>query len=44
MTIYIKYFASLRDRLGRTEDRLDATIELTVADVWTCLLYTSRCV
>jgi molybdopterin synthase sulfur carrier subunit len=37
MTIYIKYFASLRDLLGRAEDQLDAAIELTVADVWTAL-------
>lgn len=37
MTIDIKYFASLRDRLGRAEDRLDAVGELTVADVWAAL-------
>lgn len=37
MTIYIKYFASLRDRLGRAEDRLNAVGELTVAEVWAAL-------
>ena len=37
MVIHIKYFASLRDRLGRAEDRLDAVGELTVAGVWTAL-------
>ena len=37
MTIHVKYFASLRDRLGRAEDRLDAVAELTVAGVWTAL-------
>ncbi len=37
MVIHIKYFASLRDRLGRAEDRLDAVGELTVAGVWAVL-------
>ena len=37
MTIDVKYFASLRDRLGRAEDRLDAVGELTVAGVWAAL-------
>lgn len=37
MTIDVKYFASLSDRLGRAEDRLDAVGELTVADVWAAL-------
>ncbi len=37
MTVYIKYFASLRDRLGRAEDRLDTAAELTVAGVWAAL-------
>ena len=37
MTINVKYFASLRDRLGRAEDRLDINIELTVAGVWAAL-------
>lgn len=37
MTIQVKYFASLRDRLGRAEDRLDAAAGLTVAEVWAML-------
>jgi len=37
MVIHVKYFASLRDRLGRAEDRLEAVGELTVADVWAAL-------
>ena len=37
MTIQIKYFASLRDRLGRAEDQLDTAADLTVAGVWTAL-------
>lgn len=37
MTIYIKYFASLRDRLGRAEDQLDTNSDLTVAGVWAAL-------
>ena len=37
MVIHIQYFASLRDRLGRAEDRLDVVGELTVAGVWAAL-------
>jgi molybdopterin synthase sulfur carrier subunit len=37
MTIDVKYFASLRDRLGRAEDHLDVNSELTVAGVWAAL-------
>ena len=37
MTIHVKYFASLRDRLGRAEDRLVATDGMTVAAVWAAL-------
>lgn len=37
MTINVKYFASLRDRLGRAEDRLNASSGLTVAGVWAAL-------
>lgn len=37
MTIQIKYFASLRDRLGRAEDQLDTAADLTVAGVWAAL-------
>ena len=35
--IHVKYFASLRDRLGRAEDRLDGAVDLTVAGVWAAL-------
>ncbi len=34
MAIHVKYFASLRDRIGRAEDRLEAAAPLPVADVW----------
>lgn len=34
MAIQVKYFASLRDRLGKREDRLPARDGLTVAGVW----------
>ncbi|CDI01876.1 MAG: MoaD/ThiS family protein [Candidatus Competibacter denitrificans] len=37
MTIHIKYFASLRDRLGRAEDRLPLVGEMTAAEVWATL-------
>ncbi len=37
MTVHVKYFASLRDRLGRAEDRLDAAAGTTVAEVWVTL-------
>ncbi len=37
MSIHVKYFASLRDRLGRAEDRLAATERMTVAAVWAAL-------
>ncbi|HRD49486.1 MAG: MoaD/ThiS family protein [Candidatus Competibacter sp.] len=37
MAVRIKYFASLRDRLGRAEDRLDPAVALTVAEVWATL-------
>ncbi|HOW61369.1 MAG TPA: MoaD/ThiS family protein [Candidatus Contendobacter sp.] len=37
MVIYVKYFASLRDRLGRAEDQLDTHSDLTVAGVWAAL-------
>ncbi len=34
MGISVKYFASLRERVGRPEDRLEADGPLTVAQVW----------
>jgi len=37
MTIQIKYFASLRDQLGRDQDQLPATATLTVTQVWSQL-------
>ena len=37
MAIHVKYFASLRDRLGRSEDTLPAGEGLTVATVWSRL-------
>jgi molybdopterin synthase sulfur carrier subunit len=37
MAIRVKYFASLRDRLGRSEDLLPAREGLTVAAVWSQL-------
>ena len=32
--ITVKYFASLRERLGKAEDRVDAATLSTVEDVW----------
>ncbi len=37
MTVHVKYFASLGDRVGRAEDRLDTAGGLTVAEVWAAL-------
>lgn len=37
MSIRVKYFASLRDRLGRREDSLETDRPLTVAEVWSRL-------
>ena len=34
MAISVKYFASLRERMGRVEDRIDATQARSVAEVW----------
>ena len=34
MAIQVKYFASLRDRLGRAEDQLSPGQAATVAEVW----------
>ncbi|MGH7930304.1 MAG: MoaD/ThiS family protein [Candidatus Binatia bacterium] len=34
MPITIKYFASLRETLGRGEDTLDAAVAATVGEVW----------
>jgi molybdopterin synthase sulfur carrier subunit len=34
MPIHIKYFASLRERMGRHDDAIDSGNIETVADVW----------
>ena len=34
MTITVKYFASLRERMGRAEDRLEGRDGVTVLDIW----------
>ncbi|NIR60485.1 MAG: molybdopterin converting factor subunit 1 [Gammaproteobacteria bacterium] len=34
MTISVKYFASLRERMGRSEDAVEAEAVRTVEDVW----------
>jgi len=34
MSINVKYFASLRETVGRSEDQLDLDANMTVADVW----------
>jgi molybdopterin synthase sulfur carrier subunit len=33
-TITVRYFASIRERLGRGEDRIDAARARNVAEVW----------
>jgi len=37
MSVQVKYFASLRDRLGRAEDRIDAGEGMSVGQVWAAL-------
>lgn len=34
MSITVHYFASLKERLGRTSDNIDYSPDLTVLDVW----------
>ena len=34
MSIQVKYFASLRDRLGRAEDELNLEQTATITEVW----------
>ncbi|GMR19845.1 MAG: molybdopterin synthase sulfur carrier subunit [Gammaproteobacteria bacterium] len=34
MSIRVRYFASIRELLGRDEDVLDAASEMTVTEVW----------
>ncbi|MEK7712007.1 MAG: MoaD/ThiS family protein [Pseudomonadota bacterium] len=35
--ITVRYFASLRERLGRSEDQVEAAGLRCVADVWSCI-------
>lgn len=37
MSIRVRYFASLRETLGRTEETLSPDGIATVADVWRCV-------
>lgn len=39
MTVKVKYFASLRERLGRDEEDIDAGSIRTVADVWAAVVH-----
>lgn len=34
MSIRVRYFASLKDRIGRSEDELDVPSALTVEQIW----------
>ena len=34
MTIKIQYFASLREKIGRSSDELELTSSMTVIDAW----------
>lgn len=34
MSVHVKYFASLRERLGREEDLIELQGAVTVRDVW----------
>lgn len=36
MSITVRYFASLKERIGRSEDRLAFADLATVGDVWRC--------
>ena len=37
MSVHVKYFASLRDRLGRSGDQVPVVGTTTVADIWATL-------
>jgi molybdopterin synthase sulfur carrier subunit len=37
MVVQVKYFASLRERVGRTEDQLDVMAGMTVGQLWRTL-------
>ena len=34
MTITVRYFATIRERVGKSEETLDASAGTSVADVW----------
>lgn len=34
MSIKVRYFASLKETIGRSEDELESTTPLSVSDVW----------
>lgn len=34
MTVTVKFFASLREQVGRSEDTIDIEGETSVADIW----------
>jgi molybdopterin synthase sulfur carrier subunit len=36
MSIKVRYFASLKESVGRSEDNLEAACLATVGDVWRC--------
>ena len=36
MSIKVRYFASLKEYIGRSEDNLEFTGQSTVGDVWHC--------
>ena len=42
MSIRVRYFASLRERVGRGEDEIEAEGVATVADVWARLNHDLR--
>ncbi len=37
MSVTVRYFASLRESLGRDEDSVDSTAVATVAEVWSAV-------
>ncbi len=34
MSIKVRYFASLKERIGRAEDQVEFTRNVTVSDIW----------
>ncbi len=37
MSINVRYFASLREHMGKADDRLEADLAKTVGEVWACV-------